>query len=223
VSAYDAQYATKSTKNIQQATGGSLAVLYHNKVGTVLAASMAHYIEVEVRNQQAQPGQEFALTPRVETFKDGVWYTNLYDLTADVEHTDNGELIQFDVHTNLQDLHKEKLAGDVADYHLTYQFDKQNVTISAQSKDGAISKSPSALVVPIISPTGEEARQPRDNRIEVVKPGGTVVVESNVPLSIRESEKGRIFNMVPGMECVPIIAPLPREAGMKAACTITVV
>ena len=59
-----------------------------------------------------------------------------------------------------------------------------------------------------------------DRRIEIKKPQGTVVVEANVTLSIKASEKGRIFNMVPGMECVPIVARMPQERGMKVSCTI---
>lgn len=50
-----------------------------------------------------------------------------------------------------------------------------------------------------MSPSGEKVTQVSDRRIEIKKPGGTVVVESTVPLKIKQSEKGRIFNMVPGI------------------------
>ena len=59
VTAYDAVYR----KHVQQASGGSLAVLYHDKVGTLFAASMAKYMLVEANNQQPNPGEDFALTP----------------------------------------------------------------------------------------------------------------------------------------------------------------
>ena len=223
VSAYDALYATKSRKYIQQATGGSLAVLYHEHVGPLLAASMAEYILVEERNMQSQPGQDFPLTTRIETEKDGRWYTTLYDLNAEVDSSDDGDTICFDVQTSLQDRDYQRIEGDVADYRMSYLLDRISVTINAESADGSISQTPSALVVPLISPTGEQVKRVGDKRIEIRKPEGTVVLESSVPLKIKVSEKGRIFNMVPGMECVPVIAELPRETGMRASCTISVV
>ncbi|MDF7823428.1 hypothetical protein P4B35_05345 [Pontiellaceae bacterium B12227] len=223
VSAYDSQYKTKNEPHIQQATGGSLAVLHHEKVGTVLAASMADYVMVEPLNMQPLPGEDFAFTPRIETMKDGKWYTNLYDLKADVKTADDGKRIRFDVKASLNDREHHVLTDDTADYKLGYALDSGKVTITAAAADGSVSKNGASLVVPIMSPSGEKVRQVSDKRIEIKKPEGTVVVESTVPLKIKESEKGRIFNMVPGMECVPIIAELPREEGMKASCMISVV
>ncbi|TWU28670.1 hypothetical protein [Bythopirellula polymerisocia] len=223
VSSYDSIYKTKSTDGLQQPTGGSLSVLYHNKVGTLLAGSMARYILVEPLNQQPNPGEDFPLTTRVETFKDGTWYTNLYDLKADVRYTDDGKQVTFDVKTTLQDEDRNVVKGNAATYDIQYLLEDSQVTISAASSTGSISNSPAVLVVPIISPTGEKVRQVSENRVEIEKPGGTVVVEASVPLSIKESKKGRIFNMVPGAEAVPIIAHLPKQAGMKAKCAISVV
>jgi hypothetical protein len=221
VSAYDSLYVTKSVDRIQQATGGSLALLHHNSVGTLLAASMAKYILVEERNQQPQPGQEFALTPRVEIVQDGRWCTNLYDLEAEVSYAESENAITFDVKTLLQDEDRNQAGGDNSAYHLRYLFEDSKATITAENLAGVQSTSPAALVLPIISPSGEEVRRVSANRIEIKKPGGTVVIESNIPLSIKQSKKGRIFNMVPGVEAVPIIARLPNQG--KAQCTISVV
>jgi hypothetical protein len=223
VSAYDSIYKTKKSGLLQQPTGGSLAVLYHSKVGTILASSMARYEMVEPLNMQPQPGDDFPLTTRVETRKDDAWYTNLYDLKADVSFKDNGQKIDFDVATTLQDEVRNVVPAGPATYDVAYQFDKDSVTISAAATEGANSEDSSQLVVPILSPTGEAVRQVSETRIEIVKPGGTVVVECNVPLSIKETEKGRVFNMVPGAEAVPIIARQTKQTGEKIKCTITVV
>lgn len=223
VSAYDSIYRTKGDPNyIQQATGGSLAVLFHQKVGMIFAASMARYIEVEHLNQQENPVDGFVLTPRVETHKDGKWYTNLYDLKAEVAQKDDAGKIQFDIKTTLQDEDRNVVPEDVSRFDLQYTFDTDKTTITAASADSAISKAGAALVIPVISPSGEEVRQVSETRIEITKPDGTVTVEANVPLNIKETTKGRAFNQVPGCEAVPIIAQLPSEAGMKAVCTITV-
>lgn len=223
ISAYDSLYQTKSSKHIQQATGGSLSLLHHHEVGTVLAASMAHYVLVEPRNQQPQPGQDFALTTRIETKHNGTWYTNLYDLTADVTCKDDGNTIRFDVKTSLSDMDHTKMEGDAADYRIRYQFDPANVVLHAECAAGSVRKSISSLVLPIISQTGEKVTIISDKHIEIARPGGTVVVESTVPLTILQSETSRIFNMVPGMECLPIIAHLPRETDKQVACSISVI
>ncbi len=223
VSAYDSQYKTKKEKHLQQATGGSLAVLYHQKVGPILTSSMADYVMVEPLNMQPLPGEDFAFTTRVETEKDGMWYTNLYDLKADVKTKDDGKQIRFDVNASLNDREHRPLIGDVVNYKMSYAMNRGKVTIQAASADGAVSQNAASLVVPIMSPSGEKVRQVSDKRIEVTKSEGTVVVESTAPMKIKKSPKGRIFNMVPGMECVPIIIELPKSVGMKAECTISII
>lgn len=221
VSAYDRLYRPKTNPQIQQATGGSLAVLHHMKVGPLLSASMPRYIAVEPLNMQPQPGPDFPLTTRLESTKDGGWFTNLYDLSAEVEVDDSGKVIDFGVRTTLQDENR-KPVDDGAGFVLKYSFDASGTTITAESVDGSVSKAGATLVVPVISPSGEEVRQVSDRRIEITKPEGIVVVETSVPLVIKPSEKGRLFNMVPGMECVPVLISLPQENGMKAVCTISV-
>lgn len=222
VSAYDGQYTRARQRHIQQATGGSLAVLYHKEVGTLFAASMAEYVMVEANNMQPQPGEDFALTPRIETMTKGKTYSSLYDLIAKPEILDDGKTIRFDISIGLYNRNYKKLEGDVADYKISYLFDEQKVTIHAETADGSVSKHTSALILPIISPTGEPVKRINDQQIEITKPGGTVVLQSSVPLKIKPSEKARIFNMVPGMECVPVIADLPKEEGKKLSCTISV-
>jgi hypothetical protein len=223
VSACDSLYRTKENPHIQQTTGGSLAVLYHMKAGPLLAASMARYIPVEPHNMQPQPGPDFPLTTRLESTSGGKWFTNLWDLTAEVKPGDNGTTAGFDIATTLRDEDRNAIPDDVSKFDLRYSFDASKVMITAASADGSVSKAGVSLVIPMISPSGEKVRQVSDRRIEITKPEGIVVVEASVPLSIKPSEMGRIFNMVPGMECVPILVPLPQENGMKATCTISVV
>lgn len=223
VSAYDSQYTRARKRHIQQATGGSLAVLYHNEVGTVFAASMAKYMQVEPHNTQPQPGEDFTLTPRIETVKDGVAFNNLYDLQADVIAADDGNRIRFDIRMGLYDLDYNKIKDEVGDYKVSYLIDGNAVTIAAETADGSVSHRATNLVLPVISSTGEEVKVLSDKRIEIKKPGGTVVVESTTPMKVKESAKERIFNMVPGMECLPIIMELPKTEAMKASCSITVV
>lgn len=222
VSAYDSIYKTKKVDHLQQPTGGALALLYHDKVGTLMAGSMARYIQVEPLNQQPQPGEEFALTPRVETRKDDRWFTNLFDLKAEVEFKQQNDQVTFDVRTVVQDEDRNVVAGEPANYQLRYLIEDAKVTISASSTDQGPRNSPANLVVPVISPTGEAVRQISPNRIEIDKPEATVVVQSNSEMRIKETPQGRVFNMVPGAEAVPIVIEFPKDAAAEVWCSISI-
>ncbi len=226
VSAYDSIYKTKKTNHLQQPTGGSLAVLYHKQVGTLLAGSMARYILVEPFNMQAQPGDDFPLTMRIETRKDDQWYTNLYDLKPDVQFNDAPDACVFDITATLQDEDRVPATADSDDgstFKLGYRFTDDQVTITATSKGDQTGATPVEVVIPIISPTGEKVRQISDTLIEIDKPGGTVVIESTSALVIKQTEKGRVFNMVPGAEAIPISAKLHQDADVQFSCTISVI
>ena len=216
VSSYDQIWKKKYSV---AATGGSLAVLWHQKVGPLFTASMAEYLLVEDYNQQPQPGEDFCLTPRVERFVDEVWYTNIHDLKAKVSHTDENGVINFEVQAALTNREKETINAS-GDFKLNYLFDAEKTTIKAKRNSSDTNKD--ALVLPLISPTGEKIVKTSENSIEIHKEGGVVVLATNVPITIKKSEKERIFNQVPGMEVVPIIIAFPK--GIKEViCTLNVV
>ncbi len=222
VSAYDSIYRTKSEPEyIQQATGGSLSVLFHQKVGLIFAASMAKYLQVEPLNQQANPSEDFPFTPRIEIDKDGGWYTNLYDLKAKVEPSDSPDRTDFRVQTTLQDKDRNTVPGEDSAFELRYLFEDELTTVTANRKQGAEDISKASLVLPVISPSGETVRQTASNRIEIDKPEGTVVIEGSGPLVIKKTAKGRVFNQVPGCEAVPIMISLPSD-GTAMTCTVQV-
>ncbi|WP_066630693.1 hypothetical protein [Labilibacter marinus] len=218
VTSYDAIYK----EHVQQATGGSLAVLYHNKVGTLFAASMAKYKMVEKNNMQPLPGEDFALTPRIESYKDDKWYTNLFDLEAKVNVEDENEKIVFDVEASLRDEDRNMIVDTASTFDISYACTKDKIVLSAKPIEGQEIKQKSAMVLPLLSPSGEKLTQVSPQLIEVQKQEGKVVLESNVPLIIKKTDKGRVFNMVPGAEAVPIIAYFTKEVS-EVICTIRVI
>lgn len=216
VSSYDQIWKNKYSV---AGTGGALNVLWHEKVGPLFTASMAEYIEVEDYNQQPQPGIDFCLTPRVERYIDDVWYTNVHDLKAKVAFLATQKIIDFEVNVTLTNREKETLEVD-GDFQLNYLFDKEKTTIKAKRTSNDLNGD--TLVLPVISPTGEKVIQVSENKIEIHKPEGIVVLETNVPMLIKEMEKERIFNQVPGMEVLPVMVAFPK--GIKElVCTIQVV
>ena len=200
VSAYDAEYHYKN--DYRQATGGALGVLYHTKVGLLCAASMAVYYMVEEYNQQPQPNKEFALTPRIETFKNDVWYTNLFDLTSDIQSTDSKGKIELTSNVKLKNEAREVVNETASDFEISYKCSVDAMQIHVKTNQNIVENT--AFVLPIASPTGELVHTVSETEITIQKPEGLVSIKANVPLHIKDINGGRTFNMVPGIEAIPI-------------------
>jgi len=200
VSAYDAEYHYKY--DFRQASGGALGVLYHNKVGLLCAASMAEYSLVEKNNQQAQPGKDICLTPRVEVFKDEVWYTNLYDLPATVTTKDKNGTIELIADVKLKNVDRKEVQGTASAFDIGYNCTADKTEISVTTKQ--VIKEPTAFVLPIISPSSEVVTKISDKEITIQKPEGLVTIKANTPIKTKEISGKRTFNMVPGVEALPL-------------------
>ncbi|MFD2727623.1 hypothetical protein [Hyunsoonleella rubra] len=199
VSAYDAEYHYK--EDFRQASGGALGILYHNKVGLICAASMAKYEMVEKNNQQVQPGKDICLTPRIETFKDDVWYTNLYDLPATVASKDVDGVVDLVADVKLKNGKRELVEGTANDFDITYRCSANETTILAKTNQEITT--PTAFVLPIVSPNNEVVTIVSDTEIIVQKPEGLVTIKANAPIKMKALEGKRTFNMVPGVEALP--------------------
>ena len=199
VSAYDAEYHYKD--DYRQASGGALGVLYHNKVGLLCAASMAEYYLVEKNNQQVQPGKDICLTPRIETFKDEVWYTNLYDLPATVTSKDESGSIELLADVTLKNVDRKVIEGTASKFDIIYKCDANETKIFVKSDEKI--EVPTAFVLPIVSPNSEKVTIVNENEITIQKPEGLVTIKANTPIKMKDIEGKRTFNMVPGVEALP--------------------
>ncbi len=218
ISAYDAEYHYKH--DYRQATGGALAMLYHAKVGTILTASMAVYKLVEVNNQQEAAGEDIALTPRVETYKDGVWFTNLFDLTATFKSADVDGKIGIDADVLLKNESRDVVNGTANQFKLTYTCTVDKMQIAVSTYQDIIGKT--ALVLPIVSQTGEKISWNSPSEMTIEKSNGLVLVKANAPLGIKSMSGTRTFNQVPGVEAIPVIATIP-EGEQSVTVTIEIV
>lgn len=200
VSAYDAEYHYKY--DFRQASGGALGVLYHNKVGLLCAASMAEYHLVEKNNQQVQPGKDICLTPRIETFKDEVWYTNLYDLPATVVSKDENGTIELLADVKLKNVERNVVEGTASAFDIAYHCTAQKTEIKVSTKQDI--KEQTAFVLPIISPASEVVTHVSEKEITIQKPEGLVTIKANAPIKTKDIAGKRTFNMVPGVEALPL-------------------
>ena len=199
VSAYDAEYHYEY--DFRQATGGALGVLYHNKVGLLCAASMAEYHMVEKNNQQEQPNKDIALTPRIESFINDKWFTNLYDLPATVSSKDENGTIELLANVKLKDVDRKIIEETASEFNIAYICSAEEIKIKVTTKQ--IITEPTAFVLPIISPNNEVVTKVSDTEMTIQKPEGLVTIKANAPIKIKEIEGKRTFNMVPGAEAIP--------------------
>ena len=199
VSAYDAEYHYK--EDYRQASGGALGILYHNKVGLLATASMAIYQMVEPYNQQVQPNKDICLTPRIEVYKNNVWYTNLYDLPATVVPKDENETIELVANVNLKNEDRVMLDNSANHFQINYQCDENQMQITIKTNQQITL--PTAFVLPIVSPNNEEVKNISQNEITIQKSEGLVRLKANTRIKIKEMESNRTFNMVPGVEALP--------------------
>ncbi|MBD5779518.1 hypothetical protein IEN85_08430 [Pelagicoccus sp. NFK12] len=192
VTAYDFIYRP----GVQQATGGTLSLLWHETLGPLCAASMADYQLVEPYNQQKPKSDiDFALTPRLEACVKDIRYSNLYDLKATFTSSHSTDGIQVDVSTKLNNRHYQSMEQTCK---LSYRFAKEFVQIQVQSQF------PARYVLPILSPVSDQARHPSASRIEIEKEAGTLTIESDSPLEVVCPLGCRTFNLVPGAQALPI-------------------
>lgn len=201
---------------IRQPTGGCVSLLWHAQLGPLFAGSMPRYDRVEPHNMQVHPHPgDHPLTPRVELRDGEKWFTQLFDLAAEVNHTDTDGRLTIDVATRLLDESGDAPPHGSAACALTYHFDADTATITATAPGAGSANVRPRLVLPLISPSGETVTRISANRIEIRKPTGTLIVETNAKLEIEDHGRPRIFNLVPGFEAVPVFAEIPPDGAIS--------
>ena len=146
-----------------------------------------------------------------------------YVHSATVPVTDQDAAIHFTIGTHLLSADQTAPATGVVKANLEYHFDRDTGVIRANINHANPSTIKAALVIPMISPTGEKLNWISDRKLEIHKPQGTLVIEANVPLRLKPMNRERAFNLVPGFEALPLVADfLPGEAA-AIECRLSVI
>ena len=205
-----------------QASGGALSLLYHKRLGPLLAASMTEYHLVEPQNQQTHGNYPcMCLTPRIEHRADGKTYTSLSDLQARLGTAKNGKAVQVTAEGIMQTVKHEPPANGGARYRLTYRFAPESVKLTASLIDG--SPEDGKFIVPVISSRDENFEMDGQQSVRVKKPHGVLTVSTDAAEGFDGAVKTRVFNLVPGFECLPFTVTLPRSGksvSIELACQL---
>ena len=157
---------------------------------------------VEKNNQQVQPGKDICLTPRVEVYKDDICYTNLYDLPATVATKDENGIIELLANVALKNVDREVVVETASAFKIGYTCYENEMNIKVTTEQNIAT--PTAFVLPIISPNNEVITTVSDTEITIQKPEGLVTIKSNSSIKTKEIVGKRTFNMVPGTEAIPL-------------------
>ncbi len=199
-SGYDWMYRP----DVFQASGGAPGILWHEKVGLVLSASLARYVRVEANNMQLAPeGEDFPLTVRVEQrTPEGGWFTNLHDATAIIRDESTAGILRFRVETQLLSAEQKTPPVGPCRFEIIYTLAKEKVTVSARGMNPLTSDW--SLVIPVIAKSDEATRQVAPNRWEITKPAGRLLVAADTDMVRIPSRRDRVFNLVPGLEALSL-------------------
>jgi hypothetical protein len=199
----------------RSASGGALSLLYHLGLGPLVVASVTEYRCIEKNNQQEHGDYPtMCLTPRMEFRDEKGTYTSLSDLQAQFSVTRKDSHIEAVARGFLQTVkHKMPGSGEIP-YHLTYRFSKEGVRLGA-SVPSAGSRSV-VWIVPLVC-TAKERVELRDPKTLLIrKPEGVLEVTTDAPDGFALFQvTDRVFNLVPGFECLPLRLALPADGSAR--------
>jgi hypothetical protein len=220
VTEYDFEYVERvqaGGSSPGHASGGALSLLFHRKLGPVIAASMTEYRAIEISNQQAHKDYpHMTLTPRIEFNAGGEIYTSLSDFEAVLQVLYTGEEIKFDAKGRLLNSARASLPNGGAHYSLGYRLRENKIELVAATD----AEQATRFVVPIVSPQQEALEQPDGKTVRIAKQNGTLVVRTDAVNGFEKLPAVRTFNLVPGFECLPLIVVLQPEKEVSVGLSV---
>ncbi len=202
ITAYDKEY--KKTKN-GHASGGALTMLWHEKTGPLLCASMNDYQLYEAGNMQRDTDTlSMPLTPRIELQHNGTTYSNISDLTATVKVAETHQHVKISTRSKLVDGNQQSPSTGIINCSITYTISDNKVILDFQC-DQTIPAAQVRIVLPVISLSTEKTQMVSEKRMDITKEKCVVKISADHKLERANTRDGRIFNYVPGFEATPFV------------------
>ncbi len=186
-------------------SGGALSLLFHQRLGPILTASMTQYQMIEISNQQAyRDNAHIELTPRIECAA-AETCTSVNDLKAGLTAAQQPGSIVFEARGRLLTASRQAPAGGDIAYRLTYTLTDTSVEIAASATGPA--PAPIRFILPVLARTTDRAEQLNPQTVRVTKPGGAITVHTDAT-RFDPIPSERTFNLVPGFEAIPLTLTL---------------
>jgi hypothetical protein len=169
---------------------------------------MTDYQMVEISNQQAfLDAPHMTLTPRIELKADKT-YTSLTDLKAILTASTSANKVHFTATGQLLTAGHHSVPEGGISYSLEYFIAEETVTIVAKATGQLPSSASLQLILPVVSRSTEAATQSSSSSIRITKPKGILTVDTDAPQGFEAIPKERTFNLVPGLEAIPLTLAL---------------
>jgi hypothetical protein len=208
VTGYDSMYYPSKLPTMFHPTGGIISMLWHEKMGPVFAGSMPEYILVEPNNMQSDPnGRDDVLTPRIECWEHGKWFTQLYDLNAKIEAKPAGSGSIFAIHSELLNSAQERPDSGQVSCFTTLKLDGERIQFDFRVHADA--PCDAVFVFPVVASIYDPMQVVSDEQVWVKKEGGRLLVTCKHS-RIQSAEPERIFNLIPGFSAYHLKVPLGR-------------
>lgn len=183
------------------ASGGAISLLYHQALGPVLAASMTRYKAVEISNQQAPiDAAHQPLTLRIEVAQGRDAFTSVADLSATLESVERDGAVDVTASGRLKTPEGRELEPPVA-FTVSYSLTPKGLALSAMVS--GLGDRAARLVAPVVARRDEPAVRRDAGAVAIAKAGGSILV-SSPDTNLAGDVDARIFNLVPGLQAVPL-------------------
>ena len=186
-------------------SGGTLSLVWHNKLGMLFAAAMARYGMSEPRNMQLSRYDDEM--PNIAVRVQCGEYESVNELEVQVRDQTQDAKIVISAQGTLKNIAFQ--SGPA--YKLTYVFTKETLTVTAEAAAGG------SLLLPVICGTDEPASL-EHNRATVHKKGGTPTLTATKALHAPNGLETRNFNVIGGFQTLAFSLPL--AAGEPETVTV---
>jgi hypothetical protein len=201
-------------------TGGALTLLWNDKAGSIMAATMTTYKLTEPTNMQI-PFQQppTCQTPRLEYAQNNVYYRSINDKTAVVTHIQDDKSITVAANGILRDGNQKGTMSYIKQYIFTDS--SVNIQIRTEAQNAVYR-------LPIISKNTDSVKT-QPTSIEITTEKAKIIISCKTGLTIepvpqpiynsyfdngKPKKLSRTFNPVAGFEALPIVFNLKPNEGI---------
>lgn len=188
---------------VANASGGALTLLWHEKIGPIIAACLIGVTNREPTNIQMNfDPVQLSPTPMLTMEVDGEIYYSVKDFNANVDYKNAANNLMVTVKGKLVNKNQEEPKDVKVDYQFEYYFTKDAVEIRLKTafKGKAY---PLEYILPVIS-KGDESFTITANNVTIQKPKAILTINANSTPTLYKNQK-RVFNTEPGFEVIPLV------------------